>query len=98
MIVTHIWNIQAGAESESWREWGPLKDDHHWQYEFKEKIEENPVRLEEIEARLELIRNLKRKYGKTIPDILAFRTQAETIKCGYGRILCSIPRELTLPV
>jgi hypothetical protein len=41
LIVTHIWNIQAGAESESWREWGPLKDDHHWQYEFKEKIEKN---------------------------------------------------------
>ena len=42
LIVTHIWNIQAGPESESWREWGPLKDDHHWQYEFKEKIGENP--------------------------------------------------------
>jgi hypothetical protein len=42
LIVTHIWNIDAGTESESWREWGPLKDDHHWQFEFKEKIEENP--------------------------------------------------------
>lgn len=41
LIVTHIWNIQAGTESESWREWGPLKEDHHWQYEFKEKVEEN---------------------------------------------------------
>ena len=41
LIASHIWNIQAGTESESWREWGPLKDDHHWQYEFKEKIEKN---------------------------------------------------------
>jgi len=41
LIVTHIWSIQAGADSESWREWGPLKDDHHWQYEFKEQVEEN---------------------------------------------------------
>ena len=41
LIVTHIWNIEAGAESERWREWGALKNDHHWQYEFKEKIEEN---------------------------------------------------------
>ena len=41
LIVTHVWNIQAGTDSESWREWGPLKDDHHWQYEFKEKIEKN---------------------------------------------------------
>ena len=42
LTVVHVWNIQAGSDSESWREWGPLKDDHHWQYEFKEKIEENP--------------------------------------------------------
>jgi hypothetical protein len=41
LTVTHVWNIQAGNDSESWREWGPLKDNHHWQYEFKEKIEEN---------------------------------------------------------
>ena len=41
LIVTHIWNIEAGIDSERWREWGSLKDNHHWQYEFKEKIEEN---------------------------------------------------------
>jgi hypothetical protein len=41
LIVTHIWNIQAGPNSERWQEWGPLKDDHHWHYEFKEKVEEN---------------------------------------------------------
>ncbi len=41
LIVTHIWKIQAGVKSESWQEWGPLKNDHHWQYEFKEKVEEN---------------------------------------------------------
>ena len=41
LTVTHAWNIQAGNDSESWREWGPLKDNHHWQYEFKEKIEGN---------------------------------------------------------
>ena len=41
MIITHVWTVQAGTESERWREWGSLKDNHHWQYEFKEKIEEN---------------------------------------------------------
>jgi hypothetical protein len=41
MIVTHVWTILAGADSERWQEWGPLKDNHHWQYEFTEKIEEN---------------------------------------------------------
>ena len=41
LIVTHTWNVEAGNDSESWREWGPLKEDHHWQYAFKEKVEEN---------------------------------------------------------
>lgn len=41
LIVTHAWNILAGTDSERWQEWGPLKDNHHWQYEFKEKIEKN---------------------------------------------------------
>jgi hypothetical protein len=27
--------------SERWQEWGPLKDNHHWQYEFKEMVEDN---------------------------------------------------------
>ena len=41
LVVTHVWNIQAGPDSERWREWGPLKDDHHWHYEFKEKVQAN---------------------------------------------------------
>jgi hypothetical protein len=41
LIVTHVWNIQAGPDSERWREWGPLRDDHHWHYEFKEKVQAN---------------------------------------------------------
>jgi len=41
LIVSRVWNIEAGINSESWREWGPLNDDHHWQFEFKEKIEKN---------------------------------------------------------
>ena len=41
LIVTHVWNILAGEDSERWQEWGPLKDNHHWQFEFKEKVEEN---------------------------------------------------------
>ena len=41
LTVTHVWDLQAGNASESWQEWGPLKDNHHWHYEFKEKIGEN---------------------------------------------------------
>jgi hypothetical protein len=40
LIVTHVWNILAGVNSERWQEWGPLKDNHHWQYEFREQVEE----------------------------------------------------------
>jgi hypothetical protein len=37
--ITHILSILAGKDSESWQEWGPLKVDHRWHYDFKEKIE-----------------------------------------------------------
>ncbi len=38
----------------------------------REAIEFDPVRFEEIEERLALIATLKRKYGNTIEDVLAF--------------------------
>ncbi len=37
------------------------------------RVEANPARLEEIEVRLEAIDKLKRKYGKSVADILAFQ-------------------------
>ncbi len=42
LIVTHVWSLLAGEKSERWQEWGPLKDNHSCEYEFKERIEENP--------------------------------------------------------
>ncbi len=44
---------------------------------YGDKLDHNPKRLDEIESRLELIRNLKRKYGKTLTDILGYISQAE---------------------
>ncbi|MDQ4077216.1 MAG: DNA repair protein RecN [Chloroflexota bacterium] len=44
---------------------------------YRESVEYNPNRLEEIERRLTLLFNLKRKYGDTIPDILATRDGAQ---------------------
>jgi hypothetical protein len=41
LVVTHAWNLLAGANSERWQEWGPLKCDHHWHFEFQEKIEDD---------------------------------------------------------
>jgi DNA repair protein RecN (Recombination protein N) len=45
---------------------------------YQDQIEFNPKRLEVVEHRLALISDLKRKYGKTIEDILAFSEKAKT--------------------
>ncbi len=45
--------------------------------DYSRKIEANPMRLEEVENRLEVIDRLKRKYGPTVEDILRFKDQAE---------------------
>ncbi len=47
---------------------------------YFEEIEFNPQRLDQVEDRLDLITNLKRKYGDTIPDILDYLINAETEK------------------
>ena len=46
--------------------------------DYRDEIEGNPERLEEVEDRLLLIANLKRKYGDTVEDILAFAQRAST--------------------
>ena len=38
---------------------------------YEEGLEHNPERLEQVQERLELIRQLKRKYGDTIAEIIA---------------------------
>ncbi len=40
LTVSRFWTILAGPDSESWHEWGPLEADHHWHFEFKEKVVE----------------------------------------------------------
>ncbi len=44
---------------------------------YGDRLEYDPARLEEVELRLELIRNLKRKYGQTIAEILGHLGKAE---------------------
>jgi len=44
---------------------------------YLQEVEFEPDRLEEVEERLNLISSLKRKYGETIPEILAFGEQAQ---------------------
>ncbi len=45
--------------------------------DYREQVEFNPQRLEEVEERLALIHSLKRKYGDTIEEILAYAERAE---------------------
>jgi DNA repair protein RecN (Recombination protein N) len=58
--------------------------------EYRDRVEFNPRRLEQVEDRLALLRNLQRKYGDNIEDVLAFaeraRQELETIEHSEERI------------
>ena len=53
---------------------------------YAESVESNPMRLEEVTDRLALIGKLKRRYGNTIQEILAYHAEAdqklETLQLG----------------
>lgn len=57
---------------------------------YLEEIEFNPKRLDEVEERLALIQSLKRKYGGSIPAVIAYgqdaRKQLETLTSAAERI------------
>jgi len=59
--------------------------------DYLEGIEFNPKRLTQVEERIDIIQNLKRKYGDTIEVVLAFaekaRNELETINNAEERIL-----------
>lgn len=44
---------------------------------YQETIEFNPKRLDQVEDRLSLIHNLKRKFGSTIEEVIRFGEQAQ---------------------
>ncbi len=70
---------------ESWAEARQLLDNLLYQLEdlgrtvrdYSENIDFNPARLQEVEERLGLIFNLKRKYGNSIEEIIAFGQKAQ---------------------
>jgi DNA repair protein RecN (Recombination protein N) len=68
--------------------------------DYRDRIEADPVRLEEVEERLDLIKTLKRKYGATIEEIIAFGEQAsqelESITSGEENIDVLRDREAEL--
>jgi DNA repair protein RecN (Recombination protein N) len=60
---------------------------------YRDEIEFNPKKLDQIEDRLDLIRSLKRKYGNTIGEILAF---AHKIEDEIGNISHNEQRKIEL--
>jgi DNA repair protein RecN (Recombination protein N) len=44
--------------------------------DYRENVEFNPVRLSEVEERMQLIFNLKRKYGDSVESIISFGERA----------------------
>ena len=40
--------------------------------DYRESLQVSPGRLDEIESRLALVDRLKRKYGATVEDVIAF--------------------------
>ena len=44
---------------------------------YAEKVDVDPARLAELEERLDLIHSLKRKYGATLPEVIAFGDEAK---------------------
>jgi DNA repair protein RecN (Recombination protein N) len=42
---------------------------------YRDSVEFNPQRLEEIESRLDILKTLKRKYGETLDEVLRYRAE-----------------------
>jgi DNA repair protein RecN (Recombination protein N) len=57
---------------------------------YRDGIEYNPARLEQVEERLSLIQSLKRKYGETVAEVLRFgenaRAELEAISHNEERL------------
>ena len=45
---------------------------------YADKVDVDPARLAELEERLNLIHSLKRKYGATLAEVIAFGDEAKT--------------------
>ena len=67
--------------------------------DYRDEIESDPGRLAEVEERLDLLRNLQRKYGGTLADVLAYADDAaaelETLT-GSGLSVEALAERVTL--
>ena len=44
---------------------------------YAERVETDPVRLRQVEERLNLVQSLKRKYGSSVAEVMAFGEEAQ---------------------
>jgi DNA repair protein RecN (Recombination protein N) len=68
--------------------------------EYRDRVEFNPRRLDQVEERLALIHNLQRKYGDSVEEVLAYaeraRGELQTIEHSEERIAELEAEEQTL--
>jgi DNA repair protein RecN (Recombination protein N) len=62
----------------------PLEDLARWLRDYRERLELRPGRLDEIETRLALLERLKKKYGATLEDVIAFGARCREELGGSG--------------
>lgn len=55
-----------------------LEETAYFLRDYKDGIDFSPDRVEQVQQKLALIQNLKRKYGSSIQEILDYRTAADT--------------------
>ncbi len=67
-LQEHVQTVVTSSET--------LSELSHTLRAYRDNVEFNPERLQEVEERLVLIQTLKRKYGSTIADILIFGQRA----------------------
>jgi len=71
-------DVKAGDAVNSVGEALPLLEETaYFLRDYKDSLDFNPKRLEEIQERLELIKKLARKYGNNIQEILDYKEKAE---------------------
>lgn len=66
---------------------------------YRDGVEFNPQRLEQIETRLDTLKTLKRKYGETLEEVIAYRAEIgerlETLTNAEERIAELVASEMT---
>ncbi|MEA3253581.1 MAG: DNA repair protein RecN, partial [Chloroflexota bacterium] len=68
-----LGDLLQGTESTLYQ----IEDSSRALREYQDGLEHDPARLEQVELRLDLIRNLKRKYGDSISELIQYARKAE---------------------